>query len=112
MWQHKQEERELKRAEGDIVKSQHELKRTMRDYELGKCWYHRYQRIVLNFLEMRFVHYQMTSGKVGLPTNEYEDHCIQPLDHRRAVLAAILFHHMFYKEAPGLSADARGCARF
>ena len=36
MWKHKQEERELKRAEGDIVKSQHELRRTMRDFELGK----------------------------------------------------------------------------
>ena len=32
---------------------------------------------------------------IGLPTNEYEDHRIQPLSHRRAVGAATLFHHMF-----------------
>ena len=39
---------------------------------------------------------------IGLPTNEYEDHRIQPLSHRRAVGAATLFHRMFYKEAPEL----------
>lgn len=33
MWQHKQEERELKRAEGDIVKTQREVRRQLRDYE-------------------------------------------------------------------------------
>ncbi|XP_077999238.1 uncharacterized protein LOC144452101 [Glandiceps talaboti] len=33
MWQHKQEERELKRAEGDVIKKQQHLRRTMRDYE-------------------------------------------------------------------------------
>jgi len=33
MWQHKQEERELKRIEGDIIKNQRTVKRTLRDYE-------------------------------------------------------------------------------
>ncbi|XP_071952628.1 uncharacterized protein [Antedon mediterranea] len=33
MWQHKQEERELKRFEGDVIKNQQHLRRTMRDYE-------------------------------------------------------------------------------
>ena len=33
MLQHKQEERELKRAEGDVIKKQHQLRRVMRDYE-------------------------------------------------------------------------------
>ena len=35
MWQHKQEERELKRIEGDIVKKQRQLRKTMQDYESG-----------------------------------------------------------------------------
>ena len=39
---------------------------------------------------------------IGLPSNEYEDHCIQPLSHRRVVGAATLFYRMFYKEAPEL----------
>ncbi|KAL3877890.1 hypothetical protein ACJMK2_035534, partial [Sinanodonta woodiana] len=33
MWQHKQEERELKRTEGDIVKNQRAVRQTLRDYE-------------------------------------------------------------------------------
>lgn len=33
MLQHKQEERELKRYEGDIIKKQHQLRRTMAEYE-------------------------------------------------------------------------------
>eukprot|EP00794_Sanderia_malayensis_P012080 gene12080-13324_t len=33
MWQHKQEERELKRTEGDIIKKQRMLTKTMQDYE-------------------------------------------------------------------------------
>ncbi|XP_048590371.1 trichohyalin isoform X2 [Nematostella vectensis] len=33
MLQHKQEERELKRAEGDIIKKQHHLRRVMHEYE-------------------------------------------------------------------------------
>ena len=36
MLQHKQEERELKRYEGDIVKKQHHLRRTMAEYENSK----------------------------------------------------------------------------
>ena len=36
MWQHKQEERELKRSEGDIIKSQRSLRKMLRDYENGK----------------------------------------------------------------------------
>ena len=36
---------------------------------------------------------------IGLPTKEYEDHCIQPLSHHRAVGAATFFHCMLYKEA-------------
>ena len=39
---------------------------------------------------------------ISLPSNEYEDHRIQPLSHRRAVWAANLFYRMFYKEAPEL----------
>ncbi|XP_071829681.1 uncharacterized protein [Apostichopus japonicus] len=35
MWLHRQEERDLKRSEGDIMKSQQILKRTMRDYEIA-----------------------------------------------------------------------------
>ena len=38
----------------------------------------------------------------GLPSNEYEDHRIQLLSHRRAVGAATLFYRMFYKETPEL----------
>ena len=38
MWQHKQEERELKRVEGDIIKNQRSVRRTLRDYENGE-WY-------------------------------------------------------------------------
>ena len=33
MLQHKQEERELKRSEGDIIKKQHQLRRLMHNYE-------------------------------------------------------------------------------
>ncbi|ESO98036.1 hypothetical protein LOTGIDRAFT_239135 [Lottia gigantea] len=33
MWQHKQQERELKRTEGDIVKNQQAVRHTLRDYE-------------------------------------------------------------------------------
>ena len=35
MWLHKQEERELKRAEGDIIKDQRAIRKTLRDYENG-----------------------------------------------------------------------------
>ena len=38
MLQHKQEERELKRYEGDIIKKQHYLRRTMAEYENSKSW--------------------------------------------------------------------------
>ena len=38
MLQHKQEERELKRYEGDIIKKQHHLRRTMAEYENSKSW--------------------------------------------------------------------------
>ncbi|KAK3090170.1 hypothetical protein FSP39_009693 [Pinctada imbricata] len=33
MWQHKQEERELKRMEGDIIKNQRAVRHTLRDFE-------------------------------------------------------------------------------
>ncbi|XP_048761242.1 trichohyalin-like isoform X2 [Ostrea edulis] len=33
MWQHKQEERELKRTEGDIIKNQRTVRHTLRDFE-------------------------------------------------------------------------------
>jgi len=36
MWQHKQEERELKRAEGDILKKRHSVRHSLRDYENSK----------------------------------------------------------------------------
>ena len=36
MWQHKQEERELKRIEGDVIKNQQAVRRTLRDYEAGE----------------------------------------------------------------------------
>ena len=39
---------------------------------------------------------------IGLLSNEYEDHRIQPLNHRRSVGAATLFYPMFYNEAPEL----------
>ena len=35
MWQHKQEERELKRTEGDIIKNQRTVRHTLRDYGNG-----------------------------------------------------------------------------
>ena len=38
MWQHKQEERELKRIEGDIVKKQRQLTNTMQEYENGTIY--------------------------------------------------------------------------
>ena len=41
-------------------------------------------------------------GVIGLPTNEYEDHRIQQLNHLRTVGAATLFYRMFYNEAPEL----------
>ena len=37
MWQHKQEERELKRVEGDIIKNQRAVRRTIREFENGEC---------------------------------------------------------------------------
>ena len=37
MWQHKQDQRELKRVEGDIIKNQREVRKEMRDYENGEC---------------------------------------------------------------------------
>lgn len=37
MLQHKQEERKLKRIEGDIVKKQRLLRRVMHDYDNGMC---------------------------------------------------------------------------
>ena len=33
MWQHRQEERELKRAEMDIVRQKKQVNKTMKDYE-------------------------------------------------------------------------------
>ena len=39
MWQHKQEERELKRVEGDIIKNQRAVRHTLRDYENGRAFY-------------------------------------------------------------------------
>lgn len=33
MWQHKQEEREIKRVEGDVIKRKRALQRTMKEYE-------------------------------------------------------------------------------
>ena len=36
MWQHRQEERDLKRAENDIRRNQRELKRSLKHYELGQ----------------------------------------------------------------------------
>jgi len=36
MWSHRQEERELKRAEMEIVKQKKQLKRTMKTYETSK----------------------------------------------------------------------------
>ena len=38
MWQHKQEERELKRVEGDIIKKQRTVRHVLRDYESGKIF--------------------------------------------------------------------------
>jgi hypothetical protein len=38
MWQHKQEERELKRSEGDIIKNQRSVRHMLRDYENGKMF--------------------------------------------------------------------------
>ena len=36
MWQHKQDQRELKRVEGDIIKNQREVRKELRDYENGE----------------------------------------------------------------------------
>ena len=36
MLQHKQEEREMKRLEGDVIKKQHQLRRTMEDINNSK----------------------------------------------------------------------------
>jgi len=45
MWQHKQEERELKRIEGDIVKKQRQLTNTMQEYENAVYKKHREEEI-------------------------------------------------------------------
>lgn len=50
MWQHKQEERELKRIEGDIIKNQRAVRHTLRDFENGKgfsCCSGQYLHIIL-----------------------------------------------------------------
>jgi hypothetical protein len=50
MWQHKQEERELKRIEGDIIKNQRAVRHTLRDFENGKdfsCCSRQYLYIIL-----------------------------------------------------------------
>lgn len=39
MWQHKQEERELKRVEGDIIKNQRAVRRTIREFESGQFYF-------------------------------------------------------------------------
>lgn len=39
MWQHKQEERELKRTEGDIIKNQRAVRHTLRDFENGTVFH-------------------------------------------------------------------------
>jgi len=36
MWQHRQQERELKRAEMDLVKQQKQVRQAMRQAEAGK----------------------------------------------------------------------------
>lgn len=53
MLQHKQEERELKRVEGDIIKKQNHLRRSMLDYEnseydvfFGKNIYHKQSQTI------------------------------------------------------------------
>ena len=33
MWQHRQEERELKRTEMDVIKQKKQVQRSMKDYE-------------------------------------------------------------------------------
>ena len=48
MWQHKQEERELKRVEGDIIKNQRAVRHTLRDFGNGM-----YQ---LNFCQQSDMH--------------------------------------------------------
>ena len=37
MWQHRQEERELKRAELDMQKQRRNIQRAMKDYEHSAC---------------------------------------------------------------------------
>ena len=39
---------------------------------------------------------------IDVPSDEYEDHRIQPLSHRMAVVAATLFYRKFNEEAPEL----------
>ncbi|XP_074647251.1 uncharacterized protein LOC141903151 [Tubulanus polymorphus] len=47
MWKHKQEERELKRVEGDILKNQRMVRRSMRDYQqsINKKWWEEEKRL-------------------------------------------------------------------
>ena len=39
MWQYKQEERELKRVEGDIIKNQRAVRHTLRDFENSRLFH-------------------------------------------------------------------------
>ena len=55
MLQHKQEERELKRYEGDIIKKQHHLRRTMAEYENSKSWA---RDLLNNYLFIYFVYFK------------------------------------------------------
>ena len=38
MWQHKQDERELKRTEGDVLKKRYAVRHTLRDYENSELY--------------------------------------------------------------------------
>ena len=37
MWQHRQQERDLRRTETDILKQRRQLQKTMKDYETSEC---------------------------------------------------------------------------
>ena len=58
MWQHKQEERELKRIEGDIVKKQRQLTNTMQEYENGNLCIFCFYLLEIFFLSILIIIYK------------------------------------------------------
>lgn len=66
MWQHKQEERELKRTEGDIIKNQRAVRHTLRDFENGKVFY-----VILLYCMLDYYAFLLFPSKQDSPCFSY-----------------------------------------